>query len=105
MSLDNITIGTNNPSEDEVNNLVDFLIKAGYRKTSNAYCIVNRIDRDDWLEVLAECMKCSVANFYKRDGSGVPDGWRDHYIRCYSKDQHIVHPLVIKKIPTYGAKY
>lgn len=101
ITLDNITIGSHSPTEDEVDELAQELIKQGYRRTSNAYCLVSRIDKEDWLEILSDSMKCTVARFYKRDGTGVPDGWRDHYIRCFSKDTHTVHPLVIRKIPPY----
>lgn len=103
ITLDQITYG---PNTEQVDPLVAItfaqeLINQGYRKTSNAYCHVNRIDREDWLEVMAEKMRCSVAHFYNVDGSGVSDHWRDHYVRCYSKDAHTVHPDVLKRIPTY----
>lgn len=77
------------------------LLSKGYRRTSNAYCMVSRIDRDDWIEILAKQLRCAPADFYKLDGTGIDDRWRDHYVRCYSKDKHTVHPNILKFIPTY----
>ncbi len=73
----------------------------GYRRTSNKYKIVSRIDRDDWLDVLAKSMNCTRADFYKLDGSGVADNWKDHYIRCYSKDKLTVSELVYRQMQGY----
>lgn len=77
------------------------LAKKGYRRTSNAYCMVSRIDRPDWLTVMATAMHTCVANFYKTDGSGVPNNWKDHYVRVHSKDTLTVHPDIVRKIPSY----
>jgi hypothetical protein len=103
ITFDQITYG---PKTDSLESSVAMayaqeLKEKGYRKTSNAYCIVSRIDREDWLEVLAKQMRCSVAHFYNADGSGISDHWRDHYVRCFSKDKHTVHPDILKFIPTY----
>ena len=103
ITYDKITYG---PKTEHVDPLVAMtyahqLKKDGYRKTSNAYCLVTRIDREDWLEVLARERNCSIAHFYNADGSGISDDWRDHYVRCFSRDQHIVHPDVLKYIPAY----
>lgn len=77
------------------------LTKKGYRRTSNKYCIVARIDRDDWVEVLAKQRHCSVADFYSVDGSGIPDNHRDHYIRVFSQDQLTVSPSIYKLMKRY----
>lgn len=77
------------------------LIEKGYRKTSNAYCRVARIDREDWVKVLAKERFCSVADFYNVDGSGIGDQHRDYYIRTHSKDELTVHPLILRKIPAF----
>lgn len=77
------------------------LAQQGYRRTSNAFCIISRIDREDWLDVLATSMRTCVANFYNKDGSGVSDRWRDHYVRVYSKDKLTVSPSILRKIPPY----
>lgn len=77
------------------------LYAKGYRRTSNAFCIVSRIDRDDWLDVLAKERYCSRADFYNVDGTGIGDQHRDYYVRVYSKDKHTVAPEVVKLIPPY----
>ena len=74
------------------------LEESGYRRVSNAYCRVARIDREDWLDILAENRRCSRADFYNVDGSGIGDQHRDHYVRVYSKDVLVVHPAIIKHI-------
>lgn len=101
IDLADITIGSDDPDEVEVLFLSQDLIKKGYRKTSNAYCMVSRIDREDWLDVLAQERRCSRADFYNVDGSGVGDQHRDSYVRRHSKDTHTVHPAVLRKIPSY----
>jgi translation initiation factor IF-1 len=81
--------------------LTDFIVAGdlhsqGYRRVSNKYKLVARIDRDDWLDVLAKEMRCSRADFYNFDGSGISDSWKDHYVRVYSKDQITVSPEIYK---------
>lgn len=98
ISEDDITYGPTEPDEFLATVYAKELFDLGYRKTSNAYCSVSRIDRDDWLVVLAKERHCSVADFYNVDGSGVGDQHRDHYVRSYSKDVHTVHPAIIKKM-------
>ncbi len=77
------------------------LMAKGYRRTSSAYCISSRIDREDWLDFLARKLNCARADFYKMDGTGIDDRWRDQHIRCYSKDQVILHPSVSIYMRTY----
>ena len=101
ISLDNITYGSKEPTELEAILLATELMNKGYRRTSNAYCLVTRIDREDWVEKLARERHCSVADFYNVDGSGIGNQHRDYYVRCHSKDQHTVHPAVLKHIPSY----
>ena len=103
ISLDQITYG---PKTEHVDPLVAItyarqLEKDGYRKTSHAYCRVNRIDRDDWLDLLALRLNCCRADFYKLDGSGIDNSWRDHYVRCFSEDGHTVHPAILKFVTGY----
>lgn len=76
-------------------------MKKGYRKTSNAYCIVSRIDRDDWVEKLARERYCSVADFYNVDGTGIGDQHRDYYVRVHSKDKLTVHPRILQKMKAW----
>ena len=52
ISLNQITYG---PKTRDVDELVAFtcageLMEKGYRRVSNAYCTVARIDREDWLD-------------------------------------------------------
>lgn len=78
------------------------LIALGYRRTSNAFGLVSRIDREDWLEVLAEKMGRSPADFIVRSGPdiGKPSPmWADQYRRCYSKDTLTVDQVTIRLIP------
>lgn len=81
--------------------LTDFVVagnlhEQGYRRVSNKYKLVARIDCDNWLDVLAKSLNCCRADFYKLDGSGISDQWRDHYVRVYSKDQITVSPEIYK---------
>lgn len=76
------------------------LIAMGYRRTSNAYGLVTRIDRDDWLEVLAVAMRRAPADFILRDGTGrVSPRWEDYYRRTLSKDTHTVLAHEIGEFP------
>jgi len=103
ISPDDITYGPKDFDMDEVSSFTysgDLMLK-GYRRTSNAYCMISRIDREDWLDVLATKMRTCVADFYNKDGSGVSDRWRDHYIRVYSKDTLTVSPAIYNKIKSY----
>lgn len=98
---EDVTIGSWEPDEFELVMLPATLVRDGYRRISNAYCMVARIDRDDWLDVLAAERKCSRADFYNVDGSGVGDQHRDRYVRSHSKDVLTVSPELIRKIPAY----
>lgn len=101
ITRDQITYGDRNPDEFMAKVIASELINKGYRRTSNAHCQVSRIDREDWIEALAKQMRCCVADFYNKDGSGVGNHWRDHYVRVYSKDNLTVAPEVIKHVPSY----
>ena len=57
---DDITYGPANPDELLAIATAKDLMDKGYRKTSNAYCHINRIDREDWLDVLATAMQSNV---------------------------------------------
>jgi hypothetical protein len=96
-----ITMGSWEPDEFEVAMLPLELTRQGYRRISNSYCMIARIDRDDWLDVLAAERRCSRADFYNIDGSGVGDQHKDYYIRSHSKDILTVSPELIRKIPAY----
>lgn len=102
ITKDDITFGP----KDVIHPLVALTVASelnqqGYRRCSNAYCMIARIDRDDWLDVLAKERRCSRADFYNVDGSGISNQHRDHYIRVHSKDEHTVHPAVYHHIERY----
>lgn len=96
-----ITYGSWEPDDVEAFVVAGDLMRQGYRRTSNAYCLVGRIDRADWLEVMAKSRNCSVADFYNVDGSGVSDRHRDFYIRTFTEDQHTVSPIVHRLMKGY----
>lgn len=101
ISIDDITYGPKDPDEFTAWFTASELNKQGYRKSSNAYCTVTRIDRDDWIHVLATQMRCAPADFYKLDGSGIDDRWRAYYNAQFSQDTLTVHPDVYKKMMRY----
>lgn len=74
------------------------LTRLGYRRISNKYKIVSRIDRDDWLDVLATKLHCCRADFYMMDGSGIGDNWKEHFCRVYSQDKLTVSAAVYSKM-------
>lgn len=82
------------------------LIARGYRRTSNAWCHISRIDRPDWIEFMAAKMHRAPADFYRIEEDGTakhPDGGWCHYYRAvYSQDERTVSHETIKQIPTSG---
>lgn len=101
ISEKDINYGPTDPDDLTVEIFAKDLTKRGYRGISNAFCIIGRIDREDWLTVLARARKCSVADFYNVDGSGVGDQHRDHYIRVHSEDTLTVHPRIYQCMKKY----
>lgn len=101
IQLGDITYGSTRPSLEEAMQTANELTRLGYRRTSNAYCMVSRIDREDWLNVLAKERNCSRADFYNVDGTGIADSHRDYYIRVHSKDNHTIHPAVFVHMKGY----
>jgi hypothetical protein len=88
-----LTVTTDMPAEE--------LIARGYRKTSNAYCAVARIDRPDWIAVVARRTDRPPIEFYDEDGV-VSGMWADYYRRELSKDKHTVSAAVARVVPTSG---
>lgn len=84
------------------------LIARGYVKVSNAYGLVSRIDRPDWIEFLAQHYGRAPADFCKIvDGRLVPSpNWGAHYLQ-FSKDTHTVKYETMRQMPssTSGAIY
>lgn len=72
----------------------------GYRKVSNKYRLVKRIDRPDWVEFLASELMRSPAELYRK-GSPKPDAmWCDYYRRGYSKDELCLPAEVFRHMPS-----
>lgn len=89
----------NAPSPKQIAQAQD-LADRGYRRTSNAHGIVSRVDRPDWVDVLATHLRRSPAEFYE-PGESLPSGrWCDHYRRCLSKDKLYVEPGIAKLVPS-----
>lgn len=82
---------------------VSTLIEMGYKRVSNAYGEISRIDREDWIEVLARAMPGSCkADFLVVSGpnTGKPsERWADHYRRVHSKDTLTVSKEDIRLFP------
>jgi len=81
----------------------DALIKKGYRRVSNKFGHVARIDRPDWREHMAERNAP-----WDPKGQGMewvrllektPGSAEDHYRRCYSKDVLVLSPGQAKRVP------
>lgn len=59
----------------------------GYRRISRKHGIVARIDRADWLQVLAASMFRVPADFIDPKTGAPAANWCDHYRRVHSKDR------------------
>lgn len=79
---------------------VDGLIAQGYRRTSNRYGMVSRIDRPDWIEVLAAHLRRSPAELYVPGEPDTPSAsWMDYYRRVLSEDTLEIDPNEARRIP------
>jgi hypothetical protein len=78
------------------------LIARGYRRTSNAWRMVSRIDRPDWVDVLARSLHRAPADFYVPGAARPAGNWCDYYRRCVSKDTLTVSAETIGQIPSSG---
>lgn len=79
--------------------MAELLAARGYRRTSGKHCILSRIDRPDWVDVLARALRRSPAEFYE-PGESTPSGrWCDSYRRCHSDDKITVSPVIAKLVP------
>jgi hypothetical protein len=70
------------------------LVREGWQGVSNAYCSLKRVDRDDWVVELARQLRRAPADFYVPGDNKPAENWREHYLRCYSKDELTVHPQI-----------
>ena len=100
-----VTYGPTDPDELTAETFAIDLAKKGYQGISNAYCIVGRIDRNDWIEVLAKARNCSPSRFYKLDGSGVDPREKEYYIRSYTKDKLTIHPKIYQRMKKYFGEW
>lgn len=76
------------------------LADRGYRRTSTKHRMVSRIDREDWLEVLARHLHRSVAELYIQGTNTISPNWTDYYRRVLSKDTLMnIDPEVHRAIP------
>lgn len=58
----------------------------GYRRVSNRYNLVARIDRPDWLQFMAKSLHRAPADFYVPGEEHPAGNWCDYYRRVHSKD-------------------
>lgn len=78
----------------------DELIARGYRRTSRRHGMVSRIDRPDWIDILAEHLIQPRVELMKRI-RGFPGMWEDYYRRVLSKDTITLNPAQLAlKVPT-----
>lgn len=81
------------------------LFDRGYQGFSNKYRMIARIDRPDWLQVMAGKFRKSVADFYVREADGTititdkTGRWGEHYAAALSLDkQEGIHPDVYNEL-------
>jgi hypothetical protein len=75
------------------------LIAAGYRRTSNRHRLISRIDREDWIAVLARHANRTRASVEETLDNG---GWQDFYRRVLSQDTIELDNARVRGIPTSG---
>jgi hypothetical protein len=86
------------PTPDEVVEATRLIVH-GYRRTSWKHRQVSRIDRPDWVTVLARSLRRAPADFYV-PGEDTPAGnWADHYRRVHSRDHLTVSAAVVALVP------
>lgn len=71
----------------------------GYRRTSNKHRMVSRIDRADWIAVLARHLNRAPADLYEPGATKVAGNWCDHYRRCLSRDTLTLSEAEFRKVP------
>ncbi len=77
------------------------LAARGYRRISNKHGMLARIDRPDWVDVLAVKLRRAPADFYV-PGEALPAAnWADFYRRMCSGDVVFVEPAGLARlVPT-----
>lgn len=93
------TVEEHNPADDNKNQAACFTAM-GYRRTSNRFGHLSRIDRPDWKEHMAQ----RHSPWSKEEGRAwvraLGDGASDHYRRVFSKDTREVSREVARLVPT-----
>lgn len=79
-------------------------VDEGYRVTSNKHRMISRIDRFDWVEIMANDHAP-----WDPEGQGMkwvhsmgPLAAADHYRRVYSRDTLTVSAAIVKAMPNSG---
>ena len=75
------------------------LIEMGYRRVSNKYGTVSRVDRPDWIHFLALELNIPIeilSDIYNKRSNN----YANHYRRVFSKDRVTLDPVLAKQIPS-----
>lgn len=83
-----------------VQHMVADITAQGYRRISNKYGTVARVDREDWVQVMAKHLRRAPADFYVLGEDKVTWNWCDYYLRTLSKDKLTLPPSVAAMIPS-----
>lgn len=70
----------------------------GYRRVSNKHGMLARVDRPDWVEVLARHLKRSPAELYVPGEPEPAAHWADYYRRVLSGDRVDVEPPALARL-------
>lgn len=85
--------------------LLNELRSQGYLRTSNNFCMVARIDREDWKEVMAKSHSpWDIEEGLKWVDALGKTGAEDYYRRCCSKDKKVVPREIFKQLKSSGDK-
>jgi hypothetical protein len=73
------------------------LVAKGYRRTSDRYGILARVDREDWKEVLEKHLGRELPENYEFSAD---EGWADIYRRTLSQDTVQINPELAQQVPS-----
>lgn len=85
-------------SEGEAILMASAYASQGYRIVNTAYCMLARIDCDNWLDILAAAQNRPVTAFCDPGTTDVSDHWHGVYLSHYSHDVITVCPAIIRKM-------
>ena len=76
----------------------------GYRRISGKHRMVSRIDRADWVELLANNINRKPEDVHRMVGQSpaAMESWEDYYRRVLSKDRLTIDPTAAKYVLTSG---